>query len=168
MKSYISPKIKKKKNNIGYGLFTSEEICKGELVIDFSNSPGKLINTKEADALFKKGFDYILQIDENSFLAATNEQELEDSDFLNHSCNPNCGIKDKVKIVAMRNIEPGEEITFDYAMSESSKYKMKCSCQSPNCRKIITGEDWKIKELQKKYKGFFSEYIQRKIDKIRK
>jgi hypothetical protein len=41
-------------------------------------------------------------------------------------------------------------------------------CGSPNCRGLITEEDWKIPELQKKYDGYFSWYLQEKIDGIKK
>lgn len=51
-------------------------------------------------------------------------------------------------------------------MQESSKFELKCKCGSKNCRKIIRGDDWKIKKLQKKYKGYFSDYLQKKIDKL--
>jgi len=42
----------------------------------------------------------------------------EAGDLVNHSCDPNCGLVGAVLVVAMRDIEPGEEITFDYAMSD--------------------------------------------------
>ena len=112
------------------------------------------MDRKEYKRLYDKGIDYDIQIDNNLFFAARRD-EVEDADFLNHSCEPNSGIKDRLKIVVMRDINIGEEITFDYAMSESSKFSMRCKCGSKKCRKIITGDDWKIPELQKRYKGFF-------------
>jgi hypothetical protein len=57
----------------------------------------------------------------------------------------------------------GEEITLDYAMCESPEYEMKCNCGYSDCRKVVTGNGWKNKELQKKHKGFFSDYLQKKI-----
>jgi hypothetical protein len=68
--------------------------------------------------------------------------------------------------VAMRDIAVDEEICFDYAMSDSSDYdEFECGCGSPNCRKRISGSDWKKPELQKRYKGYFSPYLQQRIDK---
>jgi len=166
MSSYISPKVKKRISRLGgCGVFAIGKIKKDELITDFINGPGKYINIKEADKLFDSGWDYMLQVDDDTYFAATTEDELEDTDFINHSCNPNCGIKGKIKIVAMRNIEHGEEITFDYAMSESSKYEFNCECGQSNCRKVITGDDWKKLDLQKKYKGYFSDYLQKKMVK---
>ena len=163
MSSYLSKKIKVDKSFAGKGLFANEKLKKGELVIDFSKGTGKYISGKQADKLYKSGKDFMIQVDDDLFFAATNYRELEDADYINHSCLPNCGIKGSLRIVAMRAIEVGEEITIDYAMSESSDYKMKCECGANNCRGFVTGEDWKKQEMQRKYSGFFSEYLLNKI-----
>lgn len=165
MESYLSPKVKIRQGKIGKGLFAVEKIGKGELIADFASGRGRLMPAEEADRLYKAGNDYMLQVDDNLFFAAADKNELEDADFINHSCNPNCGIKETLKIVAMRDISEGEEMTFDYAMSESSSYTLKCMCGSHNCRKLISGEDWKREDLQKRYSGFFSDYLQRRIDR---
>jgi len=69
----------------------------------------------------------------------------------------------------MRNIKPGEEITYDYAMTDSDPDDyFKCNCGAKNCRRIITGKDWKSPSLQKKYRGYFSFYIQEKIKKLKR
>lgn len=147
------------------GLFARERVMKGELVIDFSTGPGKRISIKNMDEFYSRGFDYGIQVGEHEIFAATNEQELEDADFLNHSCEPNCGIRGSLRIIAMRDIESREEITFDYAMSESSRYEMACSCGSTRCRRMITGDDWRRDDLQKQYKGYFSDYLELKIQR---
>jgi len=43
-------------------------------------------------------------------------------------------------------------------------YQMECRCGAANCRRVVTGQDWRRKELQKKYSGFFSWYLQKKIE----
>jgi hypothetical protein len=91
--------------------------------------------------------------------------EPEDADRVNHSCNPNAGIRGQVGLVAMRAIAPDEEICFDYAMSEANDIDdFDCRCGAPNCRGRVTIYDWQIPELQARYQGYFSEYIQRLID----
>ena len=168
MKSFMSQKIEKRKSKTGFGLFAVEKIKKGDLLIDFSTGPGKFLTEEEAQVLYAQGNDYMLQIDDDLFFVATNKEELEDVDFLNHSCDPNCGIRGTLQIVAIKDINPGDEMVFDYAMSEYAEYEMKCECSSPLCRKVVTGNDWKIPELQKKYNGFFSTALQKKIDNINK
>lgn len=162
-KSYLNPKVVLRKTQIGQGLFVLQKIKKNEVVVDYENGPGRIIGPKESTHFFKQGFDYGIQVGDDKFFAAYDKTELEDVDFINHSCDPNCGLKGPLKIVAMRDIKPGEEITYDYAMSESAKYKMTCLCRSKNCRKIITGNDWKLPVLQKKYGEYFSEYLLKKI-----
>jgi hypothetical protein len=67
----------------------------------------------------------------------------------------------------MRDILPGEEICFDYAMSDSTPYdEFICGCGAPNCRGTVTGKDWQIVELWDQYRGYFSPYLQRKIDSL--
>ena len=165
LSSHISPKVKiRDSKKSGKGLFAVKDINKDEIIADYSGGLGEYVNGKKAGELYEKGWDHMIQVDEDLFFAATKEGDFEDADFINHSCNASCGIKDKLKIVAMRDIKPGEEITIDYAMMESSDYSFKCNCGSGNCRKIVTGNDWKIKELQDKYVGYFSDYLQNKID----
>ena len=164
MQSYSSPKVERRNSGLdGKGLFAKQHISKDELLIDFSSGPGKFISLKETDALYDKEYDYMIQVDADLFFAAMNDNDLEDEDFINHSCEPNCGIRGSLQVVAMRDIEPGEEITFDYAMTESSDYSMPCKCGRKNCRRIITGNDWKNEKLQQKYAGYFSEYLKKKL-----
>ena len=66
----------------------------------------------------------------------------------------------------MRDIEPGEEITFDYAMTEVSMKRMPCRCGSIGCRREISGNDWMDPVLQERYRGYFSTYIQRRIEEL--
>ena len=42
--------------------------------------------------------------------------------FVNHSCAPNMGFNGQVVLVAMRDVEPGEELTFDWAMFTDESY----------------------------------------------
>ena len=67
----------------------------------------------------------------------------------------------------MRNIKKDEESTVDYAFIDNENYSFKCTCGSDNYKEIITGFDWKIKELQDKYYEYFSQYLKDKIDKER-
>ena len=67
-------------------------------------------------------------------------------------------------LIAMRDIEPGEELTFDYAMCDASDYdEFSCLCAMPGCRGIVTGADWRDPVLQAKYMGFHSPYLLKRI-----
>jgi hypothetical protein len=89
----------------------------------------------------------------------------EPGDSINHSCEPNCGMRNATTIVAMRDIAVGEELTFDYAMSDASDYdEFECNCGTSLCRGKVRADDWQLETLRHKYKGSFSPYIQRKMN----
>ncbi len=80
--------------------------------------------------------------------------------FINHSCNPNSGLKGKKEVVAMRNIKKDEEITIDYSITEDDPYwKMKCRCGNKNCRKIIRSIRFLPKKLFKKYYNYTPKFL---------
>lgn len=112
----------------------------------------------------------LVEIGEGLYMAAPDDQADKIEDYMNHSCDPNLWLEDEVTLVAKRDIQPGEELTFDYAtcITESlNKYDhelpFECHCGSPLCRKIITDQDWKRKDLQSRYKGHFSPHINQRI-----
>ena len=162
VKSYLSPITQAKKSAIeGHGLFAIKPIKVGELI---GIKGGHIINWKT----FKKHENIIgdsyLQIDDDFVLAPLTKDEINQvMMFLNHSCEPNVGMRGEITFVAMRDIKAGEELVIDYAMIDADRYKMSCHCGKDNCRKIVTGNDWRDRNLQKKYKGYFSRYIQDKI-----
>ncbi len=80
--------------------------------------------------------------------------------WINHSCEPNCGIKGKFKIVAMRKIHKGEHITWDYGMSERNlHWRMRCHCGSSKCRKMIGTTKGLPKKFLDRYKGYISDWL---------
>ena len=83
---------------------------------------------------------------------------------LNHSCDPNVGVQGQIAFVAMRDIAADDELTVDYAMTDDEAYEMECNCGSPRCRKVITGQDWTRRDLQRRYDGYFSWFIQRRLN----
>ena len=85
---------------------------------------------------------------------------------LNHSCDPNVGVQGQIVFVALRDIEEDEELTIDYSTISDEPDEMECNCKTATCRKVITGNDWMKKELQQRYNGYFSWFIQRRLDTL--
>lgn len=84
--------------------------------------------------------------------------------LINHSCDPNLGIKDNVfggyDFVAIRPIKKGEELCWDYCMSEYYSIAVKrCLCGSKICRKKIRGYKYLPRGIRAKYKGFIAGYL---------
>jgi uncharacterized protein len=161
--SYRSPKvIIKTSPTAGRGLFAKEPIQKGEIV----SVRGGHIITRQTEATMEKPNGYWgYPITDEFVLAPFTIEEVESvMMFLNHSCAPNVGILGQIIFVAMRDIAPDEELTIDYAMFGGDVEAMRCNCSKPNCRGTITDKDWQLKALQEKYKGYFSSFVQLKID----
>ncbi len=163
--TYISPKTKKgvKSKIEGQGLFATKPIKKGEII---AIKGGHIIDWKTLKKREKLIGASYLQIDDGFILAPLTKNEVgKVMMFLNHSCNPNVGVRGEITIVAMRDIKIGEELTIDYAMIDDDNYRMKCNCGARNCRKIVTGKDWKRKDLQRKYGKYFSTFLREKIER---
>jgi ADP-heptose:LPS heptosyltransferase len=112
------------------------------------------------------------QIGENLVqLTPKEEVNLDGSDMMNHSCNANTGFKCIHHMIALRDIQPDEEITYDYAMSETSSgqiwstnSKFTCQCGSADCRKTLSPNDYKNPKLWSKYGiEHFAPHIRRMI-----
>lgn len=145
----------------GYGVFTKNDIKKNEILTIFG---GYIIPLNEISKLSDKLKEYCYQVDDNFFYGPVMNSEISINEHYNHNCEPNSGFIDSLKLVAIRDIKKGEEITIDYAMLMTTRmFDFHCNCGSKNCRKIVTGDDWKIKELQKKYGNYFQPYILEKI-----
>ena len=83
--------------------------------------------------------------------------------YISHSCDPNCGIWGWFNIVAMRDIKAGEELCWDYAMSEDSNFRMGCLCGSLICRKIVGAfsllSSDQREEFVRRCHGFISDWL---------
>lgn len=169
--SYLTKKVKVCSSGINRrGVFAIAPLKRDEVIAVWG---GFIITSAEFVRLSKKGFknidDYATKVADGFYMVSCKKGGLEDDDFFNHSCSPNAGIKGQILMVAIRNIKKGEEITYDYCLTDADfAYSFKCSCSSLNCRKRITTSDWKIPGLQKRYKGYFSWYIQNKIDSLKR
>jgi SET domain-containing protein len=165
--NWLSPKAVTRCSHIeGYGTFAKTRIAKGELIIAFGGSVVTLSEWRKLPKAIKKRS---LAIHDDLELCPRKMDKIGDGDYVNHSCEPNAGLRGQIFLVAMRDIMQDEEITFDYTMVISDpKFRIDCKCGHDSCRKIITGDDWKNPLLQNKYDGYFSVYIKEKIDSLRK
>ena len=163
--SYLSPKLEARTcdEKGGYGVFARETIAAGEVLTVWG---GVIVTQEGLSAIPEDKATHGIQVEENVYLIPMGEHE--PADMFNHSCNPNAGLNGQISLVALRPIAAEEEICFDYAMSDSSDYdEFICACGAPDCRKKVTGSDWKLADLQQRYDGNFSPYLQRRIKQMR-
>jgi len=163
--SYLSPQAAVKASAIHCrGLFAIGEFRPGEIVC----VKGGHIFTRAALAEIAPVLGPAeIQIADDLFIGPRDVAEREGAMiFSNHSCDPNIGVQGQIVFVALRRISIGEELTHDWATTDDDEnYSMTCRCGAPTCRGVITGSDWRNKDLQRKYHGMFSWYLQQKIDR---
>ena len=159
--SYLSSKLegRPKATGSGNGIYALQPIHKGELAAVFG---GVVYEWDAFIHLPDRDRSLCIQVEDRLFLVP---RPIGEGDYVNHSCNPNAGLSGQIGLVAMRDIKIGEEVCFDYAMSDTMPYdEFDCGCGSANCRGTVGGSDWQKPELQKRYAGFFSPHVQRRID----
>jgi SET domain-containing protein len=162
--SFLSSKSEVRASPIhGRGLFAREDIFKGEIV---AIKGGHVFDRQMLSRLSPVLGPAEIQIADDLYIGPTTTEERESSMiFSNHSCDPNLGVEGQIVFVAMRDIEADEELTHDWAMTDSGDYQMTCNCGAACCRKTITGRDWTRKDLQERYRGYFSWYLERRISR---
>ena len=144
----------------GQGSFATQKINKGEVIASFG---GFVVEKKDLNKYSPDRVARSLQLNENTYLLSGSIPE--PGDMVNHSCEPNCGALGTSSIRALKDIQVGEELSFDYAMTDASEYdEFECFCNKKSCRKKIKGTDWQISQLQEVYKGFFSSFIKKLIE----
>jgi SET domain-containing protein len=172
MKNYLpqtwfDPRLEFRKSSIsGSGMFAPEPIKKGEVVCIV----GGTVMTDSEFAAFQATHSLYnsIQIDDHLHLVEDPEITRYLDDTMNHSCDSNAWMTDEVTLTARRDIEPGEEVTVDYALFTTQSNWMldrRCRCGSPDCRRIITGDDWRREDVQERYRNHFSPFINRRIER---
>jgi SET domain-containing protein len=149
----LNPKVAKFYSPIsGFGLKTVAQVQAGEVLMKFE---GQLISKDQADDLYQTGYDYLLQISPNEFLNLA-----EDTKYVNHSCNPSAAfLHQNGELVALRDLDLGTEITFDYSANENTDFKLTCRCGSPQCRGVILPLQANEEQVQKLLQPLLSPYL---------
>ena len=161
--SWLSQSLSAQKNTDkgNYAVYAVAPVQKNDLLAVWG---GTVVTRAQLDAIAASLRQLSVQIENDLYLVTTVAGP---GDYINHSCDPNAGLVGQTGLVAMRNISPGEEICFDYAMSDSSNYdEFDCACGAANCRGRITGNDWRNPDLWVRYQGYFSPYLQKRIEQL--
>ncbi|MCU0721342.1 MAG: SET domain-containing protein-lysine N-methyltransferase [Pirellula sp.] len=140
MHSYVSPKCRVGQSSFDRnGLFAEQSIEKGEIVAIWG---GQVFSDEECYQLSAHSsyFEtHTVSIYWGMYYGSYAHEVLDDSETINHSCNPNVGVIGQILLVARRLIDEGEELTFDYDTTEVSATPFQCKCGNSHCRKSIEG-----------------------------
>tara|TARA_Y100000310_G_C20469626_1_gene709317 strand:- start:166 stop:651 length:486 start_codon:yes stop_codon:yes gene_type:complete len=144
----------------GRGLFAAKDIKKGEKILYFS---GEVLEVKEGEEstysadvrdhwhpMDKKGDVFV-------YISPASPWK-----YMNHSCEPNAGLKNDRDLIAMEQIKEGAEITIDYSTLFFEGWHMECKCGSEHCRKSILTFDTLGKEDQERLKNYVNSYVRKK------
>jgi D-alanine-D-alanine ligase-like ATP-grasp enzyme len=152
----------------GFGTFATQPVHAGEIVISFEGQPHTLMSKSFAK-------NNLTDLDQEIFfrhaypltdeIYVTWEKDCSQWKPLNHACDPNTWF-DGLNVVARHDIQPGEQITIDYAMMFGDEMPLfECHCDSPTCRGIIRGTDY-LEPFVKRYGDHISPYVNGKREKI--
>lgn len=151
----------KETGKYGKGVFAERDFTSKECVLE---AQGVVLDWDDIE-FGSQEEDTAIQIGPEKYLVP---HPLDPAAFINHSCDPNCGIKlinSRVLVVSIRDIRAGEEITYNYSTAmDSGNWRMDCLCGSAQCRGLIT--DFKLLNptIQTKYirLGVVPEFILKK------
>jgi SET domain-containing protein len=144
----------------GKSVFAKRSFKKGEYIIDFR---GKHYTKAEYMKRLNPKNNHFLQVGSNVFLGPTRTPD----NYINHSCNPNSGIRiedGRVMLFSIRPIGRGEEVTFDYSTTMAEDYwEMDCACGHRSCRKRVRDFRHLPETVKKKYMrmGIVPDFITR-------
>lgn len=127
----------------GLGAFATGNLIEGERIMRFEGTP---LNFEQTLALGNEE-SFALQTGVDAYIMTVPPLR-----YVNHSCDPNCGVDEDLYLVAMRDIAEGEELTYDYSTTMLERHwEMICHCGSPKCRGVVRDFDTIPAEDQRKY-----------------
>ena len=138
-------KTKKK----GWGLRAAADLPAGTFIMEYV---GEVVRSKEFRSRVKK---YTKQKVKHHYFMALRSDEIIDATckgnltrFINHSCEPNCETQKwtvngdlRIGFFTIKNLQAGDEITFDYQFQRYGRKAQKCYCEAPSCRGYIGGNE---------------------------
>jgi uncharacterized protein len=140
-------------SRLGFGVFALRPIKAGETVMTLTGTP---ITYEQSVAMGK----------EESFSLQTGKKEYIHLDvpgrFINHSCEPNCGLRPNLELIALKDIKKDEQIFYDYSTTMLERHwVMRCDCRSSKCRYVVQDFDLLPNDIQNHYlkQGVVQQFI---------
>lgn len=120
------------------GVYTTAPIKKDSQVVEYT---GPIVTRERADELYEgRPYTYLFGLDDGRIIDGHGIAA-----FINHCCDPNCEtdeIDGKIWIMALRDIQPGEELTYDYCLFDGEEDdEAPCYCGAKSCRGTMYSEE---------------------------
>jgi SET domain-containing protein len=116
----------------GLGLFATKPIKRAAYIATYR---GRIITTKEADRREALGARYMFELNKRWTIDGSPRWNI--ARYINHSCKPNAKPVSRnggIVIVALRQIEPGEEIAYSYGKEYLEYFLSNGGCRCGSCR----------------------------------
>lgn len=149
--------------HLGKSVFAGRAFKKGDVITQFT---GPMLHKSNIPEDYRDEEDRFVQVGVDVFMGPSGGID----DLINHSCEPNAGLKfsdEEVLLVAMKDIAEGDEITWDYSTTMfENTWKMRCDCRKASCRKIIGDFTLLDPGLQEQYRdlGVIPPYLKDYMD----
>ncbi|MDQ6830665.1 MAG: SET domain-containing protein-lysine N-methyltransferase [Gemmatimonadota bacterium] len=144
--SVTQPFVVKESAIAGKGAFATRRIRAGTRIVEYI---GEHITDEESDRRYdddamEHAHTFLFTVDDDDIIDAAVRGN--DARFINHSCDPNCEsvtAGSQVFVYAIKNIQPGAELTYDYKLHRSGVWRAryaaqyKCLCGAKRCRGVI-------------------------------
>lgn len=143
----------------GKGLFTASLIKKGEVVWSLDTDEVQLTHD-QVERLSAHDRSLAFQFNDRYIICR------DGSEYMNHSCDPNTWWASDTEFAARRDIQPGEEITYDYVTADVTppwKSTWRCSCGSLLCRTYIANTDCLEKSFQERFADHLPSWVEEYI-----
>jgi SET domain-containing protein len=124
----------------GMGAFATRSYAADDLVAEYM---GERISKSESVARCAAGNTFIFTL--NSEVDLDGNVSSNPARFFNHSCVPNCEarrVDDSIWLAASRQIQPGEELTFNYGYDLVDYREYPCHCGAVRCVGFIVAEEF--------------------------
>ena len=113
----------------GIGVFAARRFTAGDWILSFLDGAPTVVPYSVTTHIPEEEGNYI-QIGPDKYILPAPP-----SLYLNHSCDPNVGVRDATEIVALIDIEADTELIFDYSTSMAEDgWELDCACSASRCR----------------------------------
>jgi D-alanine-D-alanine ligase len=144
-----------------YGMYAVEDVAVGDVIEAYEDQPHVLVSKKHVQKTWNEQqqrwfAQYAYPLTDELFVSWSHDPDHWKP--INHSCDPSAWL-DGLNLVARRDIQPGQEITMDYATFCNERMEeFICSCGADECRGVVRGTDYKDPFMER-YGDHVSDYV---------
>lgn len=143
------------------GSFALKDFKKGDIIVNSADfEDNNIISIEEYKKLDSETQELLFAhstMTPTKLFVPKNLNFLKPINYFNHSCDANTGFDLNDNYIAMKDIKRDDEFLLDYSLLNTNpEFSFECKCGAANCRKIVTGNEWKNENYCEKYGNYFA------------